>query len=81
MSEELKPCPFCGGDANTIGERNWWDVECVYCGVRTTNEYESEEKAIEAWNTRTKGVMCNDRQTTKRSIEGDDVRIRIRPVI
>jgi hypothetical protein len=41
MSEELKPCPFCGGDAKVgkfgdeAGCYAW--VNCIKCGVQTKN--------------------------------------------
>lgn len=47
---ELKPCPFCGGQANTsdvIGIR----VECYDCEIHTC-WYETEEQAVEIWNKR-----------------------------
>lgn len=64
MMFKLKPCPFCGGEAkihycaeienakirailvNKVG------VSCNDCHVATL-PYETEEKAIEAWNRRT----------------------------
>jgi len=30
---ELKPCAFCGGDAEIIDNRLEWYVECTGCGV------------------------------------------------
>jgi hypothetical protein len=39
MGEELKPCPFCGGDAkhndggNSTYGRFWWAVGCPECDV------------------------------------------------
>jgi len=59
----LKPCPFCGGRAKTIKHigttRVFWTAYCTRCQVRQFrgNEsdgylYESEGKAVEAWNTR-----------------------------
>ncbi len=37
MSEELKPCPFCGGEAtHSVGKKgdgsDWHYVECIVCG-------------------------------------------------
>ncbi|MBO6179430.1 MAG: Lar family restriction alleviation protein [Selenomonadaceae bacterium] len=63
MSEELKPCPFCGAKyssekftAGTVqlmrGEKYFWAI-CLNCGVRT-GEYLGDEAAIEAWNRRAK---------------------------
>lgn len=46
---ELKPCPFCGGNAYIGNGRTW--VRCVECGAET-GCYDTEEEAIEAWNRR-----------------------------
>lgn len=54
---DLKPCPFCGGEAdcNNVafekGNKKMWAVECIECGV-VSNFFYTEEKAIEAWNRR-----------------------------
>ena len=55
MSEELKPCPFCGGDAEITKWHEGYFVECKKqrCGG-TIGAYKTEEEAIEAWNTRAK---------------------------
>lgn len=56
---ELKPCPFCGGEALTI----YWDgsktysVGCVntfvcHGGTHTSKIYRTEQEAAEAWNRR-----------------------------
>ena len=55
----LKPCPFCGGEAQTtlrnIGDsgEDFWSVECFdpECGCDFCL-YTTEAEAIEAWNTR-----------------------------
>ena len=57
MSEELKACPFCGGEAKTT---SWeipfgrkYRVECKECFV--TGDWEiTEEKVVNAWNVRQK---------------------------
>lgn len=51
---ELKPCPFCGREARTLKLDNWTvdclKLTCIAHGLRM--EYETEEEAIKAWNTR-----------------------------
>lgn len=49
MADELKPCPFCGGEAeHAVGKRGngepWEYIECGVCGA-------TADGAI-AWNTR-----------------------------
>jgi hypothetical protein len=52
--EELKKCPFCGGEATTYKNKaGFFGVMCKdtpFCCTMTG--YNTREKAIEAWNTR-----------------------------
>jgi len=53
--EEMKPCPFCGGEAGITWDK-WKDDElycCVECdcGV-STGVYETADEAVEMWNRR-----------------------------
>ena len=53
---ELKPCPFCGGEAkirdfSTPDLDPEIDVFCTNCGGQTF-VYETVGEAIEAWNRR-----------------------------
>lgn len=64
---ELKPCPFCGGNADLWivfvpygeglerDEENEYHCGCCDCGVSTSSRYD-EDDAIEAWNRRTDNV-------------------------
>ena len=68
---KLKPCPFCGGEAD-IREPNifYWGkvIVCEKCGVQMPPSKNNKE-AIAAWNRRAgkvKGV--ND----DRSVESDE---------
>lgn len=57
MSEnELKPCPFCGGEAVVKPDYRYqtsrYICECLSCGVENARVFDSEEDSIKAWNTR-----------------------------
>lgn len=65
MENELKPCPFCGGEAymaqNYLGQKYVW---CAECGagvwgkdtedwrVATMGERRAKKAAADAWNRR-----------------------------
>ena len=58
MTDRLKPCPFCGGEARYIDattaipyDREIYFVECKECRSNS-DMYYSLENAIKAWNTR-----------------------------
>lgn len=64
---ELKPCPFCGGEAfvnddptgnggkphmsGNVGLGRLWSVECDECGA-DAGFWQDRDVAIDAWNTR-----------------------------
>ena len=65
MMIELKPCPFCGGEATPVycenGNRYTSNIlylskrgtiKCQKCEVVLPRTYSSVSKAIEAWNRR-----------------------------
>ena len=58
---ELKPCPFCGSDAELkyhyfpalkAGRDRSFGVVCTHCKVETWQFYDSIRDAVEAWNRR-----------------------------
>lgn len=71
--QELKPCPFCGGEAETssgcYNDETWAYVRCADCdggfsvtcddGSRTLDEM--LDKCIQEWNRRTNTM--NEKQT------------------
>jgi Lar family restriction alleviation protein len=72
MSEELKPCPFCGGEAgvgplHTTGGFRPFHVSCYVCGVEYQHA-ETEAAAIAAWNRRTPTVP-DDRSEAHRLLD------------
>jgi len=62
MSEQLLPCPFCGGAAQVVGDRDVGFCVVSDCGAALGEEYDNaaypnhdfitEADAIEAWNRR-----------------------------
>lgn len=55
--KEVKPCPFCGGEATIID--HWPDeptgfiVRCMRCGMETPHfEDDNAEAAVNFWNRR-----------------------------
>lgn len=64
--EKLKPCPFCGGEAEikerfrrgTANRKMFW-VECKACWVAqyhgNDGGYNTRAKAADAWNRRSEG--------------------------
>jgi hypothetical protein len=51
MTDELKPCPFCGSDEQ---QRNGHYVECCNCHASGPDLYPTpdDEKVKDYWNTR-----------------------------
>ena len=53
MNNELKPCPFCGGEARLSEDKDYqiYSVVCSECDA-ATNNYGIKQDAIDAWNKR-----------------------------
>lgn len=60
---ELKPCPFCGGEAEVIPHKFFseklklwkvdsYGVECKNCHTSGYQFWGCEEQAVNAWNRR-----------------------------
>lgn len=72
MSDELLPCPFCGGEAelmhhseqsrlvfNTGSElSSCYIIECKKCFSRVQRGF--KEDLVKAWNTRTKDAIIKE---------------------
>lgn len=54
MSKELKPCPFCGGEAKIIENNHYTDIHSVMCKncFSETDRYHTQEEAMAQWNKR-----------------------------
>lgn len=62
MIKELKPCPFCGGEAGLKNAHNGFTVVvCETCGCRTRGHTASEmQNAVDDWNSRGYGGYKDD---------------------
>lgn len=56
--KKLKPCPFCGGEAEVLAYINYY-VYCSNCGV-STKGYGKEIKAVKTWNARTNTIPVDN---------------------
>jgi len=53
MSENLKPCPFCGAKAEILHyENDGYLPECTKCCGMVEKWFNTPEEAISAWNRR-----------------------------
>lgn len=69
MSDELLPCPFCGGTEQKVkSSGRWgWFVSCKCCAVGPSAG--SRDEAIDAWNRR-----CYDTALNRADIENAKLR-------
>lgn len=54
-SNRLLSCPFCGGEAKYIEDKDFFVsrfVTCTKCGIETRRNYLRKDLAIKDWNTR-----------------------------
>lgn len=56
MTEKLKSCPFCPGEAAIVNFKphqpeGYWQVMCRKCGIKT-RYHQGKYDAVKAWNTR-----------------------------
>jgi Lar family restriction alleviation protein len=61
-SVNLKPCPFCGGEAESYVSRTDALVRCERCPA-DMGVFDTEAEAIAAWNTRY--MACHECETPK----------------
>lgn len=52
MTEQLKPCPFCGGEPTTHGKPNMLGDTLVYCWGTETCGHRGLIMTVEQWQTR-----------------------------
>ena len=58
MSNELKPCPFCGGEAGFEYDSGMVCIDCDDC-FATTGLFMSQDIATKKWNARTQPTIAD----------------------
>lgn len=79
---ELKPCPFCGGEAKTWADRTDFYVACYKCHIDMSSGKPAE--AIEAWNRRAQPAQAGQVLTDDKLLamwEGTDGERALRPTL
>ena len=72
MSDKLKPCPFCGGEARLIGHYPY-SITCCNCRA-TTVICNTPDDAIDAWNRRVEPTFTLDElDAIRRNVRGNCV--------
>ena len=72
MTEELKRCPFCGGEAKCIEYYGLYHVVCCDC-YTTGRDCPSIETACKAWNSRS---IENELSEKIEKLEAENTRLR-----
>jgi hypothetical protein len=52
MSQELKPCPFCNGEAEMRVYDGEYFAQCIQCFCSTAADHQQDSDALTAWNRR-----------------------------
>ncbi|AXH43507.1 Lar family protein [Erwinia phage vB_EhrS_49] len=68
MTEELKPCPFCGGSAKIESNRDWHTlyvdhaINCIIedCTPQYSSSTENYGLMVKDWNTRAEMEKSDD---------------------
>lgn len=69
MYNELKPCPFCGGEAELYQSYcGYYQIECHQCSARSCMAVE-EESVISNWNMRSTTEIKSKTMTLDEAIE------------
>ena len=71
--QKLKPCPFCGGEAESDfgfdhNNKTYFYVTCLKCGGET-NHYKTKAEAITAWNPRPENPLLEELKQYKDAIK------------
>lgn len=52
MTEELNPCPFCGGEPILCEGYKTYRITCKFCMFDLCQHYKTKQDIIDKWNTR-----------------------------
>lgn len=73
MSEELKPCPFCGGSAQEsfADFHDGGHVKCSECGVTGPVWSNDTQDAVNAWNIRASNTLTEEQAARIAELEAE----------
>lgn len=76
-NEKIKPCPFCGGEAEFVMSGGDRRVDCKKCGARS-DWYDTEAEAIAAWNNRADSNYSEKQNSSKLTYA--DIKKMVKPL-
>lgn len=72
MNENLKRCPFCGGEAKVMEAVGVW-VKCRECHSSSGVSTGSRDVAVAAWNTRS--------ESSDDLLSEDQIKLKVVPML
>ncbi|MFT4076462.1 MAG: Lar family restriction alleviation protein [Asticcacaulis sp.] len=64
----LKPCPFCGGNAQVDKSHGDWFAYCSVCDM-SRSAYDTEERAADDWNNRPDNPTGDSEWLTEKDVD------------
>lgn len=67
---DLKPCPFCAGEAEIVGDQYPY-AECQNCGASFSESHQYDfdhQEAADVWNKRQSDIKCVTREDMNQKV-------------
>lgn len=69
MGEQLKPCPFCGAQAELRQYDCEFFCQCIECFGSTSADHQTEDEALTAWNRRAEILAATPAEAGREAIK------------